>query len=53
MVTVIDTRQKKFAMIMQLRQCVARAKSLQLKKSQEKPDFVWLFLNSEKSQWCS
>jgi len=41
---VIDSRQKRFVMNIQLRECFARAKPLRLKKSQKKSNFVWLFL---------
>jgi len=48
---VIDSFQKR--MNTQLRQCFSRAKSCRPKKSQKKPDFVWLFLICKKSQRCS
>jgi len=50
---VIDSFQKRFLMNMHLRQCFSRAKPFRLKKIQKKPDFVWLFLISKKSQRCS
>jgi len=47
---VIDSFQKRFVMNMQLRQCFSRAKPFRLKKSQEKPDFVWLFSEIKKAK---
>jgi len=47
---VIDSRQKRFVTIMQLRQRFARDKPFRLKKSQKKQDFVWLFLFSKKAK---
>jgi len=43
---VIDTRQKRFVMNMQLRQCFSRAKSFQLKKSQ----ILYVFIFPKKAK---
>jgi len=45
---VIDFFQKRFVINTQLRQCFSRVKSCRLKKSQKRPDFVWLFFASKK-----
>jgi len=50
---VIDCFQKRFIMNVQLRLCFSRAKPFRVKKSQKRPDFVWLFLISKKSNGCS
>jgi len=47
---VIDLRQKRFVMNLQLRQCLARAKPFRLKKIKKKPDFDWCFLFSRKAK---
>jgi len=44
---VIDPRRKRFAMNMQLRQCFARAKPIQLKIMLEKPDFSGFFISKK------
>jgi len=46
----IDTRQNRFVVDMQLRDCFARAKPFRPKKSQKKSDFVWFFLIYKKAK---